>query len=86
MNLALNARDAMPSGGRVRVATVNAELSAAEARDLPDGRPGSYAALRISDNGSGIGPDVLPHIFEPFYTTKGEGKGTGLGWRSSLPS
>jgi PAS domain S-box-containing protein len=79
MNLALNARDAMPAGGRILVATSNAALSVAQARDLPDGRPGSYAALRISDTGSGIGPDVLPHIFEPFFTTKSEDKGTGLG-------
>ncbi len=79
MNLALNARDAMDSRGRILLSTENVELSDAQARALPGGRPGSYVALRISDNGSGISPDVLPHIFEPFFTTKSETKGTGLG-------
>jgi PAS domain S-box-containing protein len=79
MNLALNARDAMESRGRILVSTANVELSDAQARQIPDGRPGSYTALRISDTGSGISSEVLPHIFEPFFTTKSEGKGTGLG-------
>jgi len=79
MNLAINARDAMPDGGRIVLTTENLALDEARARQIPDCRPGTYVALRISDTGSGIAPEILPHIFEPFYTTKGEGKGTGLG-------
>jgi len=79
MNLAINARDAMPDGGRILVTTENLALDEAHARQIPDCRPGTYVALRIADTGSGIGPEILPHIFEPFYTTKGAGKGTGLG-------
>ncbi len=79
MNLAINARDAMPEGGRITVSTANTELRQAQARDIPDGRPGAYVALRVTDTGMGIRADVLPHVFEPFFTTKGEGKGTGLG-------
>jgi len=77
-NLAVNARDAMPLGGDLAI-----EVSALEIRgdatpgvDLP---PGPYAALTVADQGSGMGPDVLAHLFEPFYTTKEQGKGTGLG-------
>jgi two-component system, cell cycle sensor histidine kinase and response regulator CckA len=79
MNLTLNARDAMPRGGRLVIATENAELEEEYARRHVNVRPGPYVAVSVSDTGVGIDPDVLPHIFEPFYTTKERGKGTGLG-------
>ncbi len=79
VNLAVNSRDAMPAGGRLRIGTSTAELDAARARAIEGGRPGRFAVLSVSDTGSGIDPEVLPHIFEPFFTTKGVGKGTGLG-------
>lgn len=79
VNIANNARDAMPRGGTLRIATNNRQLDAEYAQQHPDVRPGQYATIEISDSGSGIGPDVLPQIFEPFFTTKPPGKGTGLG-------
>jgi two-component system cell cycle sensor histidine kinase/response regulator CckA len=76
LNLALNARDAMPGGGRISLSTEDVTLE----RDNPLGlEPGEYVSLAVADNGSGIAPDVLPHIFEPFFTTKEVGRGTGLG-------
>jgi len=76
VNLVVNARDAMTDGGKVTVATLPAELPAQNAFGLPAGR---YARLLVADTGSGIAPEVLPRIFEPFYTTKEGGRGTGLG-------
>jgi len=76
VNLAVNARDAMPRGGELRIETADASLDPAPLGALP---PGSYVSLSVSDTGQGIPDDVLEHIFEPFYTTKAMGQGTGLG-------
>jgi signal transduction histidine kinase len=79
LNLAVNSRDAMPDGGKLTIETANTHLD----RDYGDQNaevvPGQYVALAITDNGCGIGKDVLPRVFEPFYTTKDIGQGTGLG-------
>jgi PAS domain S-box-containing protein len=79
MNLAVNARDAMPEGGRLTIETSDKIVDDALAAVHADAAPGRYVCLSVSDNGSGIPAEVLPHIFEPFFTTKGPGKGTGLG-------
>jgi two-component system cell cycle sensor histidine kinase/response regulator CckA len=79
MNLALNARDAMPNGGRLTVETGNVELDHVYNDQQPQIPPGSYVQMAVTDTGSGIDPQDLPHIFEPFFTTKPAGKGTGLG-------
>jgi CheY-like chemotaxis protein len=78
MNLILNARDAMPSGGRIRIETANGEIGEAVGREHGI-RPGPCVMLSISDNGHGIDSEAMAHIFEPFFTTKEKGKGTGLG-------
>jgi signal transduction histidine kinase/ActR/RegA family two-component response regulator len=77
LNLAVNARDAMPVGGRLWIETSPIDLS--EAGSSRAGSPGNWACLRVNDDGAGIAPEHLPHIFEPFFTTKDVGKGTGLG-------
>jgi PAS domain S-box-containing protein len=79
LNLCVNARDAMPKGGKLTLAADNVELRAEEAREIPDAKPGSYVMLMVSDSGTGIPPEILPRIFEAFFTTKVPGKGTGLG-------
>jgi two-component system, cell cycle sensor histidine kinase and response regulator CckA len=79
VNLAVNARDAMPSGGRLIVTTEHIEIAPRSKLTHPESRPGSFVSLSVRDSGSGISPDVLPRIFEPFFTTKAVGKGTGLG-------
>lgn len=78
MNLAANARDAMPKGGAFAVTVETVEVAERVAR-MQGVQPGSYVALRVSDNGIGIDPRVRPRIFEPFFTTKPQGAGTGLG-------
>ncbi len=78
MNLAVNARDAMPQGGKLTIETSNASLNDAFARSRAGMRPGEYVKLSISDTGAGMDPETQSHIFEPFFTTKGT-KGTGLG-------
>jgi PAS domain S-box-containing protein len=79
MNLAANARDAMPEGGKLTISTRNVELDGEYAARRPIMPSGRYVMLEVCDTGHGIDPEHLPHIFEPFYTTKDKGKGTGLG-------
>ncbi len=79
VNLAVNAQDAMPEGGRLTIGTDDIELTRKEAQRIPELEPGSYVMITISDTGEGIDSEILPQIFEPFFTTKVNGEGTGLG-------
>ena len=79
VNLAVNARDAMPAGGRLTIATANLEIAADDGTRVGGLEPGAYAALTVADTGEGMDAATLRQIFEPFFTTKEEGKGTGLG-------
>ena len=79
LNLVLNARDAMPGGGRLRVATSLVDVPLGAVPAVLNARPGRFVRLAVSDTGCGIHPEIRPHIFEPFLTTKEVGKGTGLG-------
>ncbi len=79
MNLVVNARDAMPDGGRLTISTVNEQISDYDSRASPELPPGHYVTLTVRDTGTGIDPAAMPSIFEPFFTTKEQGRGLGLG-------
>ena len=79
LNLALNARDAMPRGGKLFLDTAVVDIPPESVPDILNARPGRFSCLIVGDNGAGIPPEILPRIFEPFFTTKEVGKGTGLG-------
>jgi signal transduction histidine kinase len=79
MNLAVNARDAMPNGGKLTVTTANTTLDKKHLNNFPDLCAGDYVMLTIADTGTGMSEEVKAHLFEPFFTTKPPGKGTGLG-------
>jgi PAS domain S-box-containing protein len=79
VNLAVNARDAMPDGGSLRISTSNAALGVEFARQHADVEPGDYAVISVADTGFGMAPEIRAKVFEPFFTTKAPGHGTGLG-------
>jgi CheY-like chemotaxis protein len=79
MNLAVNARDAMPKGGKLTATTANITIDKTVLKNFPGLAPGSYVQLALTDTGTGMTDDVKAHLFEPFFTTKPVGKGTGLG-------
>jgi signal transduction histidine kinase len=79
INLAVNARDAMPEGGELHIGTSTRRFRSQQLADHPDVAPGKFVTIRVADTGIGMTPEVQRHLFEPFFTTKEEGKGTGLG-------
>lgn len=84
MNLCVNARDAMPDGGRLLITLDNTQLDSGQAHKLELPAAGAYVRLAVRDSGTGIDPEILDQVFEPFFTTKDTGKGTGLGLSSSI--
>jgi PAS domain S-box-containing protein len=84
MNLAVNAKDAMPSGGTLKIKAENAEIDENYALINPNAKPGHYILITVEDSGIGMAPDILERIWDPFYTTKEIGKGTGLGLSTAL--
>ncbi len=84
MNLAVNARDAMPGGGQLMIETFAAVVSEEERARFPSARLGRHVGVRVTDTGVGISPETMAHVFEPFFTTKGPGEGTGLGLATVL--
>ena len=84
MNMAVNARDAMPHGGALTIATANIHLDKDMSCRHPESAPGSYIRLTVSDTGVGMSDDVKARIFDPFFTTKAVGQGTGLGLAACL--
>jgi len=79
MNLAVNARDAMPKGGLLTINTERVTVDSEHVLRHPEARTGEFVCLTVQDTGCGIPPEILPRIFEPFFTTKSVGQGTGLG-------
>jgi signal transduction histidine kinase len=79
LNVALNARDAMPEGGKLTIETANSYLDEAYCRQNPEIEPGQFVMIAVTDTGAGMPPDVIARVFDPFFTTKPTGKGTGLG-------
>src|SRR5690606_5885938 len=79
MNLCVNARDAMPDGGRLEITAMRTRFGEKSPRTNPDAEPGDYVCIRVIDTGMGIPANVRDKVFEPFFTTKPSGKGTGLG-------
>jgi CheY-like chemotaxis protein len=84
LNLCVNARDAMPNGGSLSLSAENVSLDERAARSNPKAHPGPYVLIKVADTGSGISPDVMDRIFDPFFSTKGLGHGTGLGLSTTL--
>jgi PAS domain S-box-containing protein len=84
MNFCVNARDAMPNGGALTLATENVRLDETMTASHPDAKPGNYVCVSVADTGTGISPEQMEKIFQPFFTTKAPGKGTGLGLSTSL--
>jgi PAS domain S-box-containing protein len=83
MNLCVNARDAMPKGGRLTLSVENISIDTTEAASIPDAKAGNYVCVGVTDTGTGIPPEQLEKLFRPFFTTKAPGKGTGLGLSTS---
>jgi CheY-like chemotaxis protein len=84
MNLCVNARDAMPEGGKLTLRAREADLTPAAVEAMPQGRPGRFVQISVEDTGHGIPPEIIERIFDPFFTTKELGKGTGLGLSTVL--